>query len=52
MDNWNINCEAASEFSDIYLFLFSGGAELLFDKVKKHQVQLPKEENPCKNTRF
>lgn len=25
---------------------FSGGAELLFNKVKKHEVVLPKNENP------
>ncbi|KAB1280306.1 Ubiquitin-related modifier 1 [Camelus dromedarius] len=27
---------------------FGGGAELLFDGVKKHQVTLPGQEEPCK----
>ena len=26
---------------------FGGGAELLFDGVKKHQVTLPGQEEPC-----
>lgn len=42
----------------IYLFLivicthinvYSGGAELLFDKVKKHNVELPASEKKCKS---
>lgn len=35
-------------FSHILIFLFfqSGGAELLFNKVKEHDVVLPKDEKP------
>lgn len=29
--------------------MFSGGAELLFDKVKKHNVELPASEKKCKS---
>ena len=28
-------------------FIFSGGAELLFNKVKEHEVVLPNNANPC-----
>ena len=31
----------------VFSLWFSGGAELLFDKVKEHEVFLPKNENPC-----
>lgn len=32
----------------VFCVFFSGGAELLFNKVKKHDVSLPKGTNPCK----
>ena len=35
LDNWNINCGATSEFSDIYIFFVSGGAELLCCQKRK-----------------
>ena len=31
------------------LSMCSGGAELLFDNIKKHNVTLPDKEKPCKN---
>ena len=31
----------------VFSLWFSGGAELLFNKVKEHEVLLPKDENPC-----
>ena len=34
-------------FSEYLLFFPSGGAELLFNKVKEHDVVLPKDENTC-----
>ncbi len=35
-------------FNYILKILISGGAELLFGKVKKHNVVLPEAEKPCK----
>ena len=32
----------------VFIFWVSGGAELLFDKVKKHDVELPASETKCK----
>ena len=34
-------------FNYILKILISGGAELLFGKVKKHNVVLPEAEKPC-----
>ena len=34
-------------FTTVFSLWFSGGAELLFNKVKEHEVLLPKNENPC-----
>ena len=31
-----------------FIIWVSGGAELLFDKVKKHDVELPASETKCK----
>lgn len=31
----------------VHCFYFRGGAELLFDGVKKHQVTLPCQPEPC-----
>ena len=36
-------------FRILSFFSFSGGAELLFNKVKDHEVVLPKNENPCES---
>ena len=41
------NVTKAENFSWQFLLWFSGGAELLFNKVKEHEVLLPKDENPC-----
>ena len=39
-------------FNYILKILISGGAELLFGKVKKHNVVLPEAEKPCKFVHF
>ncbi|NWQ83310.1 URM1 protein, partial [Columbina picui] len=36
-----------SKISVLHCFHFRGGAELLFDGVKKHQVTLPCQPEPC-----
>ena len=48
----NVFLNGVEIFFRISLFLFfSGGAELLFNKVKDHEVVLPKNENPCESPR-
>ena len=46
-DNLKLNSSIYSLPDSLVLFLFSGGAELLFDKVKKHEITLPSAEKIC-----